>query len=460
MTRKLFIAIVRADRWLRVRFTPVGRVLLCALVAVGLFALNPRATLAYQLALVLFAVLFSAMLWAPAFRPAYSARRHLPLFATVGVPVEYTLEIENHTQRQLFGLEAVDEPARVTSKQVMQQARAQVRRRSARFAASWWMPRVVGYMSFVLTLRSVEGVLCEAAAIGQLAAQAVTRVPMRFTATRRGYLRLSTLRITRTDPLGVFRAVARVSVDDQLLVLPKRYRVAWNCAGLSSRNAQQGRRRSRASGSGTDFSRLREYRSRDPLRHIHWRAWARLGVPVVKVFHEESPSRTALVLDVCMPANVTASTFEEAVCVAASFVTESHWCSGQLDMLVAGERSVCIAPGDQGEGAVRMLEALACVRAAHGEDFSTFAEDLTQRLSHVSACVLVLLDLDPLRQQLVRELQQARISTLVLLVSTQTAEQVLAAASSLPDPQQVRVMHPQHIARALATLAASSGSRG
>lgn len=458
MTRKFFIAIVRLDRWLRVRFTPVGLLLLCALVAVGLFALNPRATLAYQLALLIFAVLFSAMLWTAAFRPRYSARRKLPMFATVGVPLEYTLEIENHQQGQLFGLEAVDEPPRVTSKQTMHRARAQ--RNGVQTEGRWWMPRVVGYMNFVLTLRSLEGVQCEAAAIAQLAPQTITRVLMRFTPTRRGYLRLSKLRLMRSDPLGVFRAVARVVVEDQLLVLPKRYRKSWNSAGSSTRNAQQGLSRSRVSGSGTDFARLREYRPRDPMHHIHWRAWARLGAPVVKVFHEESPSRNALVLDVCVPAKVMSNTFEEAVCVAASFVTESGWCSGQLDLLAVGKQMVRTARDSEGAATARMLEALACVREVRDGDFATFTQDLSRRLDRFSSCVLVLLDLDPPRLKLVRELQQAQISTLVLLVSTQPPEHAIAVARSLPDPEQVRVMHPQNIARAFATLAAASGSRG
>jgi uncharacterized protein (DUF58 family) len=457
MIRKPFIAIVRSDRWLRIRFTPVGRLLLCALVAAGLFALNPRATLAYQLAILILALVFSAMLWAPAFRPVCSVRRLLPKFATVGVPIKYTLEIDNHKQIDFVGLEAVDESARATSKQAMHQARTEAQRRRGQDGAPWWIPSGVGYVSFVRSLRSLEGIQCEASAITQLSAQVVTRVPMRCTATRRGYVWLSKVRITRTDPLGIFRAASRLPIEDQLLVLPRRYRVSWNSAGPSSRNAQHGTNRSRNSGSGADFAHLREYRPRDPLRHIHWRAWARLGEPIVKVFHEESPSRNALVFDVCAPVNVAASTFEEAVCVAASFVTQTNWCSGQLDLLVAGDRKV---RGNEGEGTVRMLEALACVHIAHDDDFLTLAKDLTHDLSRFSACVLVLLDFDQQRLQLVRELQQAQINTLVLVVSEHSPSEVAAAASSLPAPRQIQVIDPRRAAHALTMLQPVGGAGG
>lgn len=437
------------------RFTPTGRLLLSAFVAVGLFALNPRATLAYQLAMLLFAVLCAAMLWAPVFRPALTARRLLPRFATVGVPLDYTLEIENHNKRQWLSLEAMDEPIRIAGKQVMRQAREDARTNKLRHGLRSWLPRGVGYMNFVRTWRSLEGVRCEASTIERLAPGVVTAVPMRLTPSRRGYLRLSRTRVSRADPLGVFRAAVRVPVEDQVLVFPKRYRVAWNSAGRSSRNAHRGSSRSRTSGSGADFARLREYRPRDPLRHIHWRAWARLGEPVVKEFHEETPSRNALVLDVCAPATLGRSTFEEAVCVAASFVAESDWCSGQLDLLVAGERNVRISRGNEGEGTVRMLEALACVHVSRDEDFSVQAQDLVRRLSRFSACVLVLLDIEPQRLQLLRELQLAEVSTLALLVSSRAPQQVAAIARTLPNPQHLHVVHPQRVARALATLSST-----
>lgn len=457
MIRKFYIALVRIDRWLGVRFTPVGRLLLSALVAVGLFALNPRATLAYQLALLIFVVLCAAILWAPTFRPSLSAQRRLPKFATVGMPLEYTLEIENHKQRELFDLEAFDEPLRISSEQTMRAALREVASVNDGERKRSWIGHGVGYMRFARTLRMLEGVRCESSTISQLPEQGVARVPMRLLPVRRGYLRLSRLRVTRADPLGVFRAVTLIRLDDQLLVLPKRYRVSWSAAGLSSRNAHQGTNLSRTSGQGADFARLREYRPRDPLRHIHWRAWARLGEPVVKEFHDETPSRNALVLDVRAGTNVADKTFEEAVSVAASFVTESSWCAGQLDLLVAGEFDVSISRGSEGEGAARMLEALACV---HADDSSTFSAGLVRRLSRFSACVLVLLDLDPQRLELVRQLQQAQVSTLVLLVTTASSQHIASAVRTLAVPPLLQLVPPNGAEHALATLSSLGAASG
>ena len=43
-----FFLVYRFDRWVRERFTPAGRVGLGALVGSGVFGVNTRATLAYQ----------------------------------------------------------------------------------------------------------------------------------------------------------------------------------------------------------------------------------------------------------------------------------------------------------------------------------------------------------------------------------------------------------------------------
>jgi uncharacterized protein (DUF58 family) len=458
MSRKIYNMFVRIERWVNLRFTPVGRLMLSTLIAVGLFALNPRATLAYQLALLVFAIVVGAMLWAPAFRPMLSARRRLPKFATVGVPLEYTLELENLKRRQLTDLEATDEPQRVTSKEAMIQARRRERRpeRPRR-----WASRRVGYMRFVRALRWLEGARFSPSPIERLSPGAVMRVPMRFTPTRRGYVRLCALRLTRADPLGVFRGAVRTRLEDQVLVFPKRYRVSWSGRAQTARHAQQGAIRTRNSGQGADFARLREYRPRDPMRHIHWRAWARLGEPVVKEFHEESPSRNALLLDVCVRREaLDETTFEEAVSVAASFVAETGWCAGQLDLLIAGEHRVQASGGTQGESVVRMLEVLACVQAASDDEFATLTRGLFADLERFSACVLVLLDLDSQRVEFVRALQQAQVGVLVLLVSVQTRQEFAEALSSLPLPQQVHVVNARQAERALSELSSPGAADG
>lgn len=51
---------------------------------------------------------------------------------------------------------------------------------------------------------------------------------------------------------------------------------------------QVGQRESRLAGTGLQMRELRNYRAGDDLRHVHWKATARLGEPLTKVFEAEN----------------------------------------------------------------------------------------------------------------------------------------------------------------------------
>ena len=71
-------------------------------------------------------------------------------------------------------------------------------------------------------------------------------------------------------------------------------------------------------GHSDEFVSLRDYRRGDPVRHIHWRSWAKTGMPIVKEFEDEFFVRHALVLDTFSD-EPHSELLEEAVSVAASF---------------------------------------------------------------------------------------------------------------------------------------------
>ena len=50
-------------------------------------------------------------------------------------------------------------------------------------------------------------------------------------------------------------------------------------------------------GESEEFVSLRDYRRGDPMRHIHWKSWAKTGKPIVKEFQDEFFVRHALILD-------------------------------------------------------------------------------------------------------------------------------------------------------------------
>ena len=109
---------------------------------------------------------------------------------------------------------------------------------------------------------------------------------MQLTPLRRGQLRLLGVRLARPDPLGIFKACILTPAPESLMVMPKRYPVAWVDLEGVPINRAGGPTPAATVGDSEEFVALREYRPRDPLRHIHWRSWARLGRPIVKEFQK------------------------------------------------------------------------------------------------------------------------------------------------------------------------------
>ncbi len=122
---------------------------------------------------------------------------------------------------------------------------------------------------------------------------------------------------------------------------------------------------------------LRDYRPGDPLRHVHWRSWAKVGVPIVKEFHDEFFVRHALILDTFQKTRRD-DLFEEAVSIAASFVCEIQSRESLLDLMFAGTETYCFTSGRGIGGMDRMLEILASVSACTDRPFRLLAAQVFQ----------------------------------------------------------------------------------
>jgi uncharacterized protein (DUF58 family) len=242
-------------------------------------------------------------------------------------------------------------------------------------------------------------------------------VRMRLVPHRRGFIRLRAVRISKADPLGVFKSLAEAGRTESLLVLPRRYAVSW--AELLGRAQDRigGQSRAASTGGADEFACIREYRPGDPMRHIHWKGWARVGEPVVREFHEECFVRQGLILDTFLPRDCSRACFEEAVSVAASFAYAVPTASGTLELMFVGAEVYQVESG-RGHGAAdRLLEALACVEATPKEPFGRLQKAVLHRASELSACVCVLLAWDDSRRELVTRLRNLGVPLLVLVVT-------------------------------------------
>jgi uncharacterized protein (DUF58 family) len=268
---------------------------------------------------------------------------------------------------------------------------------------------------------------------------------------RRGLLRFEGVAIARPDPLGLCRALAKVPLPQTALILPKRYFLPP--MALPGRHKYQAGGVALASnvGQSEDFIALRDYRHGDPLRHIHWRSWAKTGQPVVKEFEDEFFVRHGLVLDT-FTASPYSTVFEEAVSVAASFACTLLTQESLLDLLFVGAQSYCFTAGRGLAQTDQILEILASVRSCQDQPFNTLEHLVLKHTSVLSGCICIFLAWDEERREFVRKLRMLGVPLRVVVITAPDHSDELEPGPMREDPDAFQVLEAGRIEEGLAKL--------
>lgn len=390
-----------AGGWER-RFTPAGQFVLVGLVLAA-SAANPEQTLAATLLAVLGAVLVLALVAAVFFRARFTISRELPRFATAGEPFSLRVGIGNRSGRRQSGLEYFEDLRETPLTREELAARVRPGRGNRSFRLGSPLPKVRAPRTQVVPVPSVP-------------AGGRAEVTVEVVAYRRGALVLGGGVVSRTDPLGVFRAYARVVSPQTVLVLPRRYPLPAFALPGQTQYQRGGVAMAAGVGESEEFVALRDYRRGDSLRRVHWRSAARAGRLVVKEFQDEYFVRHALVLDTFCEA-ARDGLFEEAVAVAASFACTVPDQDSLLDLMFVGPGTVCVTSGRGVGHAQQMLEVLAAVKPCREPRLAELEQLVLDHSEALSGCLLVLLEWDAPRRDLVRRLQARQVPGLVLLLT-------------------------------------------
>jgi uncharacterized protein (DUF58 family) len=204
-------------------------------------------------------------------------------------------------------------------------------------------------------------------------------------------------------------------------------------------------------GDAEEFISLREYRPGDPLRRIHWRSWAKTGKPVVREYQEEYFVRHALILDTFHD-TPGSRVFEEAVSLAASFVTtvQTHECL--LDLMFVGPEEYCFTGGRGLAHIDRMLEILASVSVCQDKPFSSLYPMVIERAGLLSSCICILLEWNDERKQLVANLRELGIPVIVLVVGELGFVETLDPGPMKDQPHFFHTLEAGRIEEGLAKL--------
>jgi uncharacterized protein (DUF58 family) len=120
---------------------------------------------------------------------------------------------------------------------------------------------------------------------------------------RRGRYRFGPLRVSTLFPLGFVRHSLVLEGTDELLVHPKLGQLLHDWANSTREHAIGDRRMQRRGLLEADFYGLRDWRTGDSRRWIHWRTSARRGSLVVRQFEQRRSQDLALLVDLWQPSD-------------------------------------------------------------------------------------------------------------------------------------------------------------
>lgn len=410
-----FRVVYRLDRAFRRRFTAAGYLVLAGLVAALVVGINTRLNLASQLFTWLLALLLLSIGSGLGRRPRLQLQRHLPSCATVQVPLRYQLRLANPGPRWQRDWQVLDE-LQDTWPSVTEFQRC----RDPADAARNPFDRYIGYPRWLWLVQGQRGADSEPVAMPAIPPGGTIEVTVELTPRRRGWLYWQGYCLSRNDPLGLYRALHRTADPARLLVLPKRYPLPPRRLHGGRLYQPGGVTLAATAGDAEEFYALREYRTGDSLRSIHWKSWAKTGRPIVRETRPEYFTRHALMLDTALPPGSDDTLFEEAVAVAASFACVLDTREALLDLLFVGTQAYQFTAGRGLDSGAGLLKILACVQAAPEQPFAALHAAVLERADQFSSGVLVLLTWDTDRRALVQQLRQRRIQTLTLVLTTAT----------------------------------------
>jgi uncharacterized protein (DUF58 family) len=413
LPRLLYAFFRRADRQRLKRLTHAGRLTLVVMFASALIGLDSTRTMLYQMFAFTLALFVLALAWSLFFRLRVTASRALPKFGTAGESVEYRLQLHNHSAKVQRGLSLIEqtEASPPTREEFVNTPEPGEKRRNI-------YDRTFLFYRWRWLLGKKQRMQANERSLPPLPAKADIELRLKLLPLRRGYLRLKNLCFVRLDPFNLYKTFFRVPLQDSLLILPKRYEIPDIILPGHRKFKRGGVALASSIGESDEFVSLRDYRPGDPLRHIHWKSWARTGKPIVKEYQDEYFVRHALVLDTFQKAAYS-DVFEEAVSLAASFAYTVKTQDSLLDLMFIGPEAYCFTAGRSLAHTEQMLEILASVKVCCDKDFDVLTPVVIERSSLLSGCICILLAWDKQRRDFVKTLQSLALPVLVFVIGDQ-----------------------------------------
>jgi uncharacterized protein (DUF58 family) len=241
-------------------------------------------------------------------------------------------------------------------------------------------------------------------------------VSLSLACSTRGAYELPWLQASSFFPSALVKWPRRAPQKERLLVYP-RFTPLARFDVPHGRNYQPGGIPIASSvGESTELAGTREWREGDRTRDIHWPSLARTGRLVVKEYQEEYFVRLAMVLDVEARSVRDDALFERSLSLAAGIADVLARQEYIIDIFAAGSQVFHFQAGRALAHFEHILEILACLEPEDRLDMTALEAALLPEARKLSAVILVMMDWDDARAELIRKLKAHGVAVRVLSV--------------------------------------------
>jgi uncharacterized protein (DUF58 family) len=242
------------------------------------------------------------------------------------------------------------------------------------------------------------------------------RVGLSLKAGRRGAYELRGWRVETDFPFGLLVA-SRVWKSDSLLLVHPRWTPLQRLELPAGRRYQPGGvAMATARGESLEYIGNRDFREGDDVRHVDWRATARLQTPIVREYREEYFLRAAVVLDTFADsADPDHENFERAVSLCASVSDYMAREDYLVDLFAAGPQIYHLTSGRSLAYLEQILDILACVEISQAAPFENLEPEIESLLAQITTIICVFLDWTPERRAFVERLAHEGAAIKILI---------------------------------------------
>jgi uncharacterized protein (DUF58 family) len=210
---------------------------------------------------------------------------------------------------------------------------------------------------------------------------------------QRGEYQLGPLSVSTAFPFGMIRTTVRFEREDKVLVYPRIGRLTSRWTALLDESNMGAQRRPRQGPAEGEFYALRNWRSGDSRRHIHWRTSARRGALMVRQFERLHGRNLTILLDPWQPADPRIEQLEAveaAVSFAATLINDACRRGGaHLVLSVIGDQTGALHAESSAFLEREAMRRLAIVLPHHETSLDSAVSEVIGHSTADAALVLV-----------------------------------------------------------------------